>query len=134
MEKIMAQRFSFCDFSQIVGFPNALPDRDQWEYFLPEFHATSWEELDEHLLDFHEAIHQHNIMHEDFQIKLFRYSLKGAALEWCQSLPAVSIYSLTCFHTAFNSFCKDYYPADCLFENCCEEFSSLHEVSAGPED
>jgi hypothetical protein len=54
----MAQRFYFCDFSQIVGFPNALPDRDQWEDFLPEFHATSWEEPYEHLLDLHEAIHQ----------------------------------------------------------------------------
>jgi hypothetical protein len=134
MEKIMAQRFAFCDFSQIVGFPNALPDRDQWEDFLPEFHATSWEEPAEHLLDFHEAIHRHNITHEDVQIKLFRYSLKGAALEWCRSLPAASIRSLTGFHTAFNSFCKDYYPADCLFENCCEEFSSLHEASVGPED
>jgi hypothetical protein len=134
MEKILAQRFAFCDFSQIVGFPNALPDRDQWEDFLPEFHATSWEEPAEHLLDFHEAIHRHNITHEDVQIKLFRYSLKGAALEWCRSLPAASIRSLTGFHTAFNSFCKDYYPADGLFENCCEEFSSLQEASAGPED
>jgi hypothetical protein len=134
MEKIMAQRFAFCDFSQIVGFPNALPDRDQWEDFLPEFHATSWEEPAEHLLDFHEAIHRHNITHEDVRIKLFRCSLKGAALEWCRSLPAASIRSLTGFHTAFNSFCKDYYPADCLYENCCEEFSSLHEASAGPED
>jgi hypothetical protein len=70
----------------------------------------------------------------NIRIKLFRYSLKGAALEWCRSLPAASIRSLTGFHTTFNSFCKDYYPADCLFENCCEEFSSLHEASAGPED
>jgi hypothetical protein len=134
MEKIMAQRFSFCDFYQIVGFPNALPDRDQWEDFLPEFHASDWEEPAEHLLDFHEAIHLHNITHEDVQIKLFRYSLKGAALEWCRSLPTASICSLAGFHTAFNSFCKDYYPAIRLFENCCEEFSSLHEASVGPED
>jgi hypothetical protein len=27
MEKILAKRFVFCDFSQIVGFPNALPVR-----------------------------------------------------------------------------------------------------------
>ena len=65
MEKILAQRFAFCDFSQIVGFPNAIPDRDQWEDFLLEFHALVWEEPVEHLLDFHEAIHQHNITHED---------------------------------------------------------------------
>jgi hypothetical protein len=122
MEKMMAQRFAFCEFSEIVGFPNALPDRDQWEDSLPEFHATSWEEPAEHLLDFHEAIHRHNITHEDVRIKLFRCSLKGVALEWCQSLPAASIRSLTGFYTAFNSFCKDYYPADCLFKNCCEEF------------
>jgi hypothetical protein len=134
MEKILAQRFAFCDFSQIVGFPNALPDRDIWEDFLPEFHAKDWEVPAEHLLDFHEAIHRHNITHEDVRIKLFRYSLKGAALEWCRSLPAASIRSLTGFHTAFNSFCKDYYPAVRLFENCCEEFSSLHEASVGPED
>jgi hypothetical protein len=134
MEKILAQRFAFCDFSQIVGFPNALPDRDIWEDFLPEFHAKDWEVPAEHLLDFHEAIHRHNITHEDVRIKLFRYSLKGAALEWCQSLPAASIRSLTGFHTAFNSFCKDYYPAVRLFENCCEEFSSLHEAYVGPED
>jgi hypothetical protein len=65
MEKILAQRFSFYDFSQIVGFPNALPDRDIWENFLPEFHKKSWEVLAEHLLEFHEVIHQLNIMHED---------------------------------------------------------------------
>jgi hypothetical protein len=38
------------------------------------------------------------------------------------------------FHIAFHSFCKDYFPSECLYENCCEEFSSLHESSAGPED
>jgi hypothetical protein len=49
-------------------------------------------------------------------------------------LPTASIRSLIGFHTAFNSFCKDYFPADCLYENCCEEFSLLHEASTGPED
>jgi hypothetical protein len=134
MEKILAQRFSFCDFSQIVGFPNALPDRDIWENFLPEFHAKSSEEPAEHLLDFHGVIDRLNITHEDVQIKLFRYSLKGVALDWCRSLPTASIHSLKGFHTAFHSFCKDYFPSECLYENCCEEFSSLHESSAGPED
>jgi hypothetical protein len=133
MEKILAHRFSFCDFSQIVGFPNALPDRYQWEYFLLKFHASDWEEPAEHLLDFHEAIHRHNITHEDVHIKLFRFSLKGSAREWCWSLPTTSIRSLAGFHTAFNSFCKDYYPAVHLFESCCKEFSSLHEASVGPE-
>jgi hypothetical protein len=65
MEKILAQRFAFCDFSQIVGFPNALPDRDQWESSLPVFYAKNSEEPAEHLLDFHEVIHRLNITHED---------------------------------------------------------------------
>jgi hypothetical protein len=134
MKEASAPRYAFCDFSKIVGFPNPLPDRDEWEDILPEFQAKSWEVPAEHLLDFHEVIHRLNIMHEDVQINLFRYSLGGAALDWCQSLPTASINSLTGFHTAFNSFCKDYFPAECLYENCCDEFSLLHEASAGPED
>jgi hypothetical protein len=31
------------------------------------------------------------------------------------------------FHAAFNSFCKDYFPVEHLFEGCCEEFSSYHK-------
>ena len=41
---------------------------------------------------------------------------------------------MTGFHTTFNSFCKDYFPAECLYENCCDEFSLLHKASVGPED
>jgi hypothetical protein len=37
MDQILAQRFSFCDFSKIVGFPNPLPSRDEWESSLPNF-------------------------------------------------------------------------------------------------
>jgi hypothetical protein len=134
MENILAQRLAFYDFSQIVGFPNPLPDRDEWEDILPEFQEKNLEVPAEHLLDFHEVIHRLNIMHEDVQIKIFKYSLKGVALDWCRSLPTASIHSLTGFHTTFNSFCKDYFPAECLYENCCDEFSLLHKASVGPED
>jgi hypothetical protein len=37
MENILAQRYAFCDFSKIVGFPNPLSDRDEWEGSLPKF-------------------------------------------------------------------------------------------------
>ena len=73
-------------------------------------------------------------MHEDVQINIFKYSLKGDALDWCQSLSTASIHSLTGFHTTFNSFCKDYFPTECLYENWCDEFSWLHKASTGPED
>jgi hypothetical protein len=73
-------------------------------------------------------------MHEDVQIKFFRYSLKGATLDWCRSLPTAIIHSLTRFHTTFNLFFKDYFPAECLYENCCDEFSLLHKSIVGPKD
>jgi hypothetical protein len=31
------------------------------------------------------------------------------------------------FHAAFNSFCKDYFSTEYLYENCCDEFSLLHK-------
>ena len=73
--------------------------------------------LAEHLLDFHDFIHRLEITHEDVQINLFKYSLKGATLDWCRSLPASSINSLACFHDAFNLFCKKEFSAKSLFEN-----------------
>jgi hypothetical protein len=122
MNKILAKRYAFCDFSKIVGFPNPVPSRDEWEGILPTFKGADWEVPAEHLLDFHEFVHEHQIVHEDVKIKLFRYSLKGAALDWCRSLPASSIHSLASFHYAFHLFCKDEFPAESLFEDCCDEF------------
>jgi hypothetical protein len=40
---------------------------------------------------------------------------------------------LTSFHEAFNSFCKDYFPAERLFEGCREEFSLIHKDSSSRE-
>jgi hypothetical protein len=36
---------------------------------------------------------------------------------------------LTGFHATFNSFCKEYFPAEFIFEECCDEFSLLHKDS-----
>jgi hypothetical protein len=38
---------------------------DEWESSLPKFQGEEWEEQAEHLLDFHDFIHQLHIMHED---------------------------------------------------------------------
>jgi transcriptional regulator of NAD metabolism len=38
------------------------------------------------------------------------------------------------FHSAFNSLWKDYFLAECLYENCFEEFSLLHKAFVGPKD
>jgi hypothetical protein len=69
MEAILAQRFSFCDFSDVIGFPNPILSRDEWEGTLPTFKGGDWEVLAEHLLDFHEFIHECQIVHEDVKIK-----------------------------------------------------------------
>ena len=107
MDNILAQRYEFCDFSKIVGFPDPVPSRDEWENSLPRFRGEYWESLDEHLLYFHDFIHRLQIMHEHVHINLFRYSLEGAARDWCRSLLAPSVNSLEGFHASFHSFFKE---------------------------
>jgi hypothetical protein len=54
----------FCDFSNVPGFPNPMPDKDKWEICLPKFKGEDWEVPAEFLLDFHECMHQLDIFHE----------------------------------------------------------------------
>jgi len=122
MEAIFAQRFSFFYFSNIVGFLNPMLRKYELEGFLPTFKGEYWEVSAEHLLDFHEFVHERQIVHKDVHIKIFRYSLKGEVLDWYISLPASSINSLASFHDAFNTFYKEKFPAESLFENCCDVF------------
>jgi hypothetical protein len=129
MNKILAKRYAFCDFSSIVGFPNQVPNRDEWENNIPIFRGEEWEVPAEHLLDFHEFIDRLEIVHEDVQIKLFKCSLEGIALDWCQSLPSASVSSLADFHAAFHAFCEDQFPADLLYPQCCHEFHLLTKDS-----
>jgi hypothetical protein len=138
MNRILAKRYAFCDFSSIVGFPNQVPTRDEWENSLPRFHGEEWEVPAEHLLDFHEFIDRLEIVHEDVKIKLFKFSLEGIGLDWCRSLPDASISSLAEFHSAFHVFCKDHFSADLLFPDCCHEFNrsklELQEEYAAEEN
>jgi hypothetical protein len=83
----------------------------------------------EHLLDFHDFIDRLEIVHEDVQIKLFKFSLEGTALDWCQSLPSASVSSLADFHAAFHLFCKEIYSADLLYPECCHDFNLLNKKS-----
>ena len=112
----MNKRYAFCNFSSIFFYPHPIPSRNEWDNSLPRF-REEWEVPAEHLLDFHDFIHRLEIIHEDVQIKLFRYSFKGATLDWCRSLPALSIHSLASFHDAFHLFCKDEFPVESLFED-----------------
>jgi hypothetical protein len=103
----MNKRYAFFNFSSISGYPHPVPSRDEWERSIPRFRGEEWEVPAEHLLDFHDFIHRLQIVHEDVQIKLFRFSLEGIARDWYRSLPVASISSLADFHAAFHLFCKE---------------------------
>jgi hypothetical protein len=140
MNRILAKRYAFCDFSSIVGFPNQVPARDEWENSLPRFRGEEWEVPAEHLLDFHDYMHRLQVVHEDVQIRLFCFSLEGIAHDWYRSLPNASVSSLADFHAAFHVFCKDHFPANLLYPQCCHEFhsstkdSDVHEEYAAEEN
>jgi hypothetical protein len=131
MEKILAKRYAFCDFSDIAGFPHPVPTINEWDDYLPRFRGSEYDHPGEHLFNFHQCMLEHGFLHEDVLIKLFKFSLEGNAREWCQSLPAVSIHSLKDFHVAFNSYYKKIYSADLILDNCCKEsaFHTQHSVS-----
>jgi hypothetical protein len=138
MEKILAKRYGFCDFSNIAGFPHPVPTINEWDDYLPRFRGSKYDHPGEHLFNFHQCMLEHGFVHEDVLIKLFKFSLEGNAREWCQSLPAVSIHSLKDFHVAFNSYYEKIYSADLLFPECCHEFHlsklELHEEYVVVED
>jgi hypothetical protein len=127
MNQILAKRYAFCDFSNIIGFPNQVPARDEWENSLPRFRGEEWEVPAEHLLDFHDYMHRLQVVHEDVQIRLFCFSLEGIARDWYRSLPNASVSSLADFHAAFHLFCKEIYSADLLYPKCCHDFNLLNK-------
>jgi len=122
METILAQRYSFCDFTNIYGFPHPVPTIAEWDDYLPRFRRSKHDQPGEHLLNFHKCMLEHGFVHEDVLIKMFNFSLEGYAREWCQSLPTTSIHSLKDFHMDFNSHFEKIYPAEILFEECCEKY------------
>ena len=126
---ILAKSYAFYDFSSISCFPNPVPTRDEWENSLPRFRGEEWEVPVEHLLDFHDYMHPLQVVHEDVQIRLFCSSLEGISRDWYRSLPNASISSLADFHAAFHVFCKDHFPADLLYPQCCHEFHFLTKNS-----
>jgi hypothetical protein len=124
MDAILAQRFAPFDFSAILVFQMLYLLWMSGETVLPRFKGNKDDHPAEHLLDFHEIMHQLGIYHEYVLMKMFMYSLEGDAHEWYISLSPSSISSLKEFHTTFHNHCKKYFPAESLFEHCCEEFES----------
>jgi hypothetical protein len=76
---------------------------NEWDDYLPRFRGSKHDHPGNHLLKFHICILEHGILHEDFIINMFTFSLEEDAREWCQYLLTASIHSLKDFHEAFNS-------------------------------
>jgi hypothetical protein len=121
MDKILARWFSPFDFSVVPGFPNIVPTINEWGDYLPRFRGSQHDHPGEHLLNFHICMLEHNFVHQDVLMKMFRFSLEGDARDWFYSLPPGSISSLEQFHAVFNAHCQRYYPSDLIFHNCCED-------------
>jgi hypothetical protein len=133
MDKILAQRYAFYDFTHISSFLNPEPDRSEWEGFLPRFRGKDCEVLAEFLLYFHEFMFKVNLVHKYVLIKCFRYSLDGEARDWCRSLLIASISSLRKFHVAFHLFCKEEFTVDLFYPECCHGFDLMCKVSGNHE-
>jgi hypothetical protein len=124
MEAILARRFDPFYFSYVPIFPNVVPTMDEWGDFFPTFKEHRNDNPAEHLLEFHELMHQWGIHHEDVLRKMFMYSLEGDARKWYQSLPPASISSLEQFHVAFNMHCQNFYSSELICHSCCEEYKN----------
>ena len=112
MEAIVAVRYAFCDFSNIVGFQHPLLLITEGGDYLPRFRGNKNEHPHEHLLNFHKCMLEHDFVHKDVLINMFIFSLEEHAHEWCQYLPAASIHSLKEFHTVFHHHYQRFYLAD----------------------
>jgi len=134
MEKILARRFAPFNFSAIPGFPNVVPSLDEWGDYLPIFGKGEEDNPAQHLIEFHELMHQWEIHHEDVLLKMFMFSLVGDARKWYHSLPPATISSLSDFHAAFTTYCQRLYPPELICHNCCEGYhNSIQEKVVSDE-
>ena len=125
----MAQRFASFNFSDVPGFPHAVPTIDEWGDFIPRFKENDDDNPAHHVIKFHQYMDQLGIHHEDVLMKMFRYSLDGCARQqWYMNIPPSSISSLKDFHDAFYSYCKRIYPAKCLSEDAVGDMHYISRV------
>jgi hypothetical protein len=123
LSSILAQSFSPFNFSAISGYPHLVPAINEWDDYLPRFRGSKHDEPGKHLFNFHVCMLEHDFVHEDVLIKMFKFSLEGDAREWCQSLPAASIHSLKDFHDAFTSYYEKIYLSHLVLDDCCKKFA-----------
>jgi hypothetical protein len=115
----IAARFSLLDFTNVYGFPNTIPDMNIWADILPKFGEDEDDNPGRHLFEFHKLMEELNVHHKDVLMKMFMFTLGKDARLWYKYLTHSSIPSLKCFHALFHQHCRRIYPAEILFEDCC---------------
>ena len=71
----MAVRYDFCNFSNLLGSPHPVLTIIEWGSYLPRFRGRKYDHPGDHLLNFHKCMLEHDFVHEDVLIKMFRFSL-----------------------------------------------------------
>jgi hypothetical protein len=123
LSAILALRFSPFNFSAIDGYPHPVLDRNEWDYYLSRFKGSEHDDPGKHLFNFHRCMLEHEFVHEDVLIKIFKFYLEGDAHKWCKSLSAASIHYLKDFHDAFNTYYEKIYPSHLVLDDCCKKFA-----------
>jgi hypothetical protein len=120
---ILAPRFAPFNFSAIASYPHLVSDRNEWDDYLLRFRGSEHDDLGKNLFNFHRCMLEHDFVHKDILIKMFKFYLEGDAHEWCKYLPVASIHSLKDFHDAFNAYYKKSYLSHLILGNCCKKFA-----------
>lgn len=126
----LVHKFDPFDFAGITGHPHDMPTFSIWNEYIPRFNRNEYEDLAQHLQDFHKCMEQQGIFHEDVKMKLFMFSLDQETRTSFRSLPFASITSLKDFHSVFNSSCRIHYPHKFIFEACCEYYHAKETLKA----
>jgi len=100
--------FAPLDFTNFSDFPNVVLDIKEWGDILPNFRVDKDDNPAQHLLEFHQCMDQLGIEN----VHVYSHN-------WYKSLPHSNISSLKEFNAAFNKYCKRIYPAELIFEDCC---------------
>jgi hypothetical protein len=122
MEIILARRYDPFNFSFVLGFPNVVPTLKEWGDYFPIFTKRKEDNPAQHLLEFHELMHQWEIHHEDVLLNIFMILLVGYDRTWYHSLPPANISSLEQFHATFNRNCQNFYSFELICHSYCEEY------------
>jgi len=58
LPSFLAHKFDPFDITRIAGYPHDMPAYYVWDEYLPKFSSKEYEDLTQHLQEFHECMEQ----------------------------------------------------------------------------